>query len=70
MTSDNRERKESLASRVEESIELSRIVADKMETRTYHKKDKKCSVCGKSFEGTAKADVCGSTCRKRKQRAK
>lgn len=50
--------------------ELARKVDAVMKTRTYHKKDKKCSQCGKSFEGTEKADVCGPTCRKRKSRAK
>lgn len=58
MTPSNEERK----------IELARRVEDSMKTRTYHKKDKNCSVCNKSFEGTAKADVCGPTCRKRKSR--
>lgn len=50
-------------------VELSRKVEDSMKTRTYHKKNKKCSQCDKSFEGTEKADVCGPTCRKRKSRS-
>ena len=34
----------------------------------HWKKDKVCPVCGKTFKGTAKAQVCGSTCRSRLKR--
>lgn len=34
----------------------------------HWKKDKICPVCGKDFKGTAKAQVCGSTCRSRLKR--
>lgn len=34
------------------------------------KTDKICIVCGKYFKGTAKAEVCGPTCRKKSQRLK
>jgi hypothetical protein len=32
--------------------------------------DKTCIVCGNGFKGTAKAEVCGATCRKRLSRLK
>lgn len=35
---------------------------------THWKKDKMCIVCGKTFQGTAKAITCGSTCRGRLKR--
>lgn len=34
----------------------------------HWKKDRLCPVCGKTFKGTAKAQVCGSTCRGRLKR--
>lgn len=34
----------------------------------HWKKDKLCPVCGNTFKGTAKAQVCGSTCRGRLRR--